>query len=396
MLSDRQLFRQLIAKTSDTPLNIEIVHASGSWMFGPGKKKYLDLVSGVSVSYLGHHDPDVVAAVKEQADKYLHLMVYGEYIQHPQVRLAELLVDNLPESLSQVYFVNSGSEAVEGAMKLAKRFTGRTEIVAFRNAYHGSSQGALSIMGGECFKNAFRPLLPGIRLLDFNDFSQLEQISRQCACVVVEPIQGEAGIRLPAPGFLKALREKCTEKGALLVFDEIQTAFAHTGPLFAFMHEQVVPDILVLAKGLGCGMPLGAFIASEHLLKSLASNPPLGHITTFGGHPVSCAAGLAGMKKLIAGMNSWNIPGKEAIFRKNLNHPSIREIRGKGLFLAVDLGDSERNIRTVFKAIENGVVSDWFLFNDHSFRISPPLTISEEDILLACDILNRSIEQTGK
>lgn len=274
MLSDRQLFRQLIAKTSDTPLNIEVVHASGSWMFGLDEKKYLDLVSGVSVSYLGHHDPDVVAAVKEQADKYLHLMVYGEYVQHPQVRLAELLVDNLPEPLNQVYFVNSGSEAIEGAMKLAKRFTGRTEIVAFRNGYHGSSQGALSIMGGECFKNAFRPLLPGIRLLDFNDFSQLEHISRQSACVVVEPIQGEAGIRLPAPGFLQALREKCTREGTLLVFDEIQTAFAHTGPLFAFLHEQVVPDILVLAKGLGCGMPLGAFVASEPLMKSLASNPP--------------------------------------------------------------------------------------------------------------------------
>ncbi len=377
-------------------MGLEIAEASGVWMFDPDGKKYLDLVSGVSVSYLGHNDPDVVQAVRKQAGRYMHLMVYGEFVQHPQVTLAGLLAGNLPPSLDQVYFVNSGSEAIEGAMKLAKRYTGRTEVIAFRNAYHGSSQGAMSILGGEAFKQAYRPLIPDTRFLDYNDPGGLSQITERTACVVAEPVQGEAGIVLPEPGFLEALRDRCTETGCLLVFDEIQTGFCRTGSLFAFEEYGVVPDILVLAKGLGCGMPLGAFIAGTERMEVLSHDPPLGHITTFGGHPVCCAAGLAGMEKLLTIRQELDIPGKEMLFRKHLEHPAIREIRGKGLLLAVELGNPDFTRKVIFKAIENGVVSDWFLFNEHAFRISPPLIISEEEILFACERLLQSLDEVSK
>lgn len=380
MLSDRQLFQRHIGKPSANPLNLEIVRASGVWMYGPSGEKYLDLAAGISVSYLGHNHPVVVAAVQEQAARYMHLMVYGEYVQSPQVRLAGLLARNLPETLDSVYFVNSGSEAIEGAMKLARRYTGRTESVAFKNAYHGSTQGALSIMGAEQYKQAFRPLLPDIRLIDFNDVEALDLISEKTACVVAEPVQGEAGIVLPAESFLQKLREKCNETGALLVFDEVQTGFCRTGPLFAFQETKTIPDILVLAKGLGCGMPLGAFISSSSVMQSLSHDPALGHITTFGGHPVSCAAGLAGLEVLLQMKDSLMIHEKEMQIRKALSHPMLREIRGRGLMLAAELGEGEVLQKFVRKAIEKGVVTDWFLFNDTSFRISPPLIITPEEI----------------
>jgi acetylornithine/succinyldiaminopimelate/putrescine aminotransferase len=396
MLSSRQLFLQHIGQTSDLPLMLEIESAEGIWLFSPDGRKYADLISGVSVSNIGHRHPHVIQAIKNQLDKHMHLMVYGEYIQAPQVKLAKLLADNLPSELNCTYFVNSGSEAIEGALKLAKRYTGRAEIIAFRNAYHGSTQGALSVMGGEEYKNSFRPLLPAITFLEFNNRSDLGKINTDAACVIIEPIQGEAGVRMPHDGFLKALREKCSETGTLLILDEIQTGFGRTGQLFSFRDWRIEPDILVLAKSLGGGLPLGAFISSREILSAFKTNPVLGHITTFGGNPVSCAAGLASLEVLLKGDIISQVIGKEQLFRENLVHPLIIEIRGKGLLLAMETGDKEITGRVIRKGLENGIVLDNFLFCDTAMRISPPLTITKDEILEVCRMLRETLENVSR
>jgi acetylornithine/N-succinyldiaminopimelate aminotransferase len=396
MLSSRQLFLEYIGQTSDAPLMLEIERAEGIWLFTADGRKYADLISGVSVSNIGHRNPDVIQAVKKQLDKHMHLMVYGEYIQAPQVKLAKLLVDNLPPGLNCIYFVNSGSEAIEGAMKLAKRFTGRPEIIGFRNAYHGSTQGALSVLGDEDYKNSFRPLLPAVTFLEFNNFTDLEKISRGTACVIIEPIQAEAGVRLPHSDFLKALREKCTETGTLLIFDEIQVGFGRTGSLFSFQDWQAEPDILALAKSLGGGLPLGAFISSREILSALKTRPVLGHITTFGGHPVSCAAGLAALEFLLKGNIIEQVRIKEQLFRENLVHPLIKEIRSRGLLMAAETGDKDIVRRVIRKGLEKGIVLDNFLFCDTAIRISPPLTITLGEITEVCGMLNETMECVGR
>lgn len=394
MLSKRQLFLNHVAQTSDSPLMLEVERAEGVYLFGPNGEKHFDLISGVSVSNVGHSHPKVVDAVKQQVDKYMHLMVYGEFIQNPQVQLATKLASLLPKSLDSVYFLNSGSEAIEGAMKLAKRYTGRTEIISFNNAYHGSTQGSLSIMGGEVLKQAFRPLLPDVRHLDYNNTEQLNHITSKTACVIVEPIQGEAGVVLPKNIFFSLLRERCTQVGALLVFDEIQTGLGRTGKMFAFEHFNVVPDILVLAKALGGGMPLGAFIASKEIMWSLTNNPVLGHITTFGGHPVSCAAALSSINVILDEKLIDSVSKKEKIFREILEkHPLVKEVRSKGLLMAIELGSFDKMMKLVKFGVEKGFITDWFLFCDTSFRISPPLTITEEECRLAAELIVKGLDE---
>jgi len=396
MSTNRQLFLKHLGQTSPSPLLLEIERAEGVFLYGPSGEKYLDLISGVSVSNTGHRHPKVVSAVKEQVDSYMHLMVYGEMIQSPQVKYAGYLAGSLPPSLDCVYFVNSGSEAVEGALKLAKRFTGRSKIVSFENSYHGSTHGALSIQGSEEFRNAFRPMLPDTFRARFNDTSSLKIIDERTACVIIEPVQGEAGIIWPEKGFLEILRQKCSETKSLLVFDEIQTAFGRLGHMFALDRFRVVPDILLLAKALGGGMPLGAFISSGEIMSSLMSKPPLGHITTFGGHPVCCAAGLASMKVLIEENLIGSCTGKSKIFRDMLRHDLISSIRGEGLLLAVQLKKPEYVRYAISKAPDFGLILDYFLFCNDSFRIAPPLTISEEEITLACRQVGALLDDTQK
>jgi acetylornithine/succinyldiaminopimelate/putrescine aminotransferase len=391
MLSQRQLFLNHVAQTSETPLALEIEKAEGVYLFDTSGKKYIDLIAGISVSNVGHRHPNVVAAIKSQLDKYMHLMVYGEYIQSPQVNLAKALSDVLPENLSAVYFVNSGSEAIEGAMKLAKRYTGRSEIISFKNAYHGSTHGSLSIMGSEEFKNAYRPLLPDTRQIEYNNLDQLKEITSKTACVVVETIQGEAGAIVPQNNFLVALRNRCSEVGALMIADEIQCGFGRTGKLFAFEHFNFLPDILCLAKGMGGGMPIGAFVSSLEIMSTLTNNPILGHITTFGGHPVSCAASLATLNTILEEKLLKSVSEKEALFRNMLVHPKIKSIHGQGLLLAIEFDSYEENKRIIDKCIENGVITDWFLFNAHSMRIAPPLTISLDEIKAACAVILAAI-----
>lgn len=392
MFTQRQLFLNYIAQTSETPLALEIEKAEGVYLYDVSGKRYLDLISGISVSNIGHRHPKVVTAIKDQLDKYMHLMVYGEYIQSPQVKLAKLLAEQLPSTLSSVYFVNSGSEAIEGAMKLAKRFTARTEIISFKNAYHGSTQGSLSIMGGEEFKNAFRPLLPDTNQIEFNNINDLKLITSRTACVIVETIQGEAGAIVPEVDFFKKLYARCKQVGALLVADEVQCGFGRTGKLFAFEHYDFVPDILCLAKGMGGGMPVGAFISSKEIMNTLSNNPILGHITTFGGHPICCAASIATLNVLLKEKLIEKVEAKEKLFRKLLKHPKIKSINGKGLLLAAEFESYGENKMIIDKCIEKGVIVDWFLFNAHSMRIAPPLTITEEEIKFACDVILKSIE----
>jgi acetylornithine/succinyldiaminopimelate/putrescine aminotransferase len=396
MFTNRQLFLKHLGQTSSSPLMLEIERAEGVFMYSPSGEKYLDLISGVSVSNTGHHHPRVVQAVKEQVDAYMHLMVYGEIIQSPQVKYAEYLAGFLPASLDCVYFVNSGSEAVEGALKLAKRFTGRSKIISFENSYHGSTHGALSIQGSEEYRNAFRPLLPDTFRARFNDADSLSIIDKRTACVVIEPVQGEGGVIFPDKGFLELVRQKCTDTNSLLVFDEIQTGFGRTGHMFAIDRFMVVPDILLLAKALGGGMPLGAFISSGEIMLSLMSKPPLGHITTFGGHPVCCAAGLASMKVLMEENLIESCSDKSNLFRDLLKHDLINSIRGEGLLLAVQLARPEYVKYAVAKAPEFGLILDYFLFCDDAFRIAPPLTISEEEISLACRQICNLLEDARK
>ena len=392
MLTLRQLFLANNAQTTDFPLLLEFERAVGVYMYDAAGKPYLDLISGIGVSALGHGNPYVINAIKDQLDKYMHLMVYGEYVQTPQVRFAEKLVSLLPQNLSSVYFVNSGAEAIEGALKLTKCFTGRSQIVACHHSYHGSTQGALSVMGNEEYKQAYRPLLPGVNFIRFNHIDDLQFITEQTACVVIETVQGEAGIRIPGITYMQALRNRCTKTGTLLILDEIQAAFGRTGKLFAFEHFDIVPDVLVLAKALGGGMPIGAFIASNEVMSSLKENPILGHITTFGGHPVCCAAGLAALEVLLNERLVEQVDAKAALFRELLVHPAIKEVRGKGLMLALELESFELNKKIIDRCIANGVVVDWFLHCSNSMRIAPPLIITHDEIIKACEVILEAID----
>lgn len=394
MTSRKQLFLKHFGQTSVNPLAIEIDKANGIYLYDSEGNEYIDLISGVCVSNLGHNYPEVVKAIKDQADKHLHLMVYGELLQAPQIKLVSLLIKNLPATLNSVYLVNSGSEAIEGALKLAKRFTGRHEIVAFKNSYHGSTHGALSILGNELYKNAFRPLVPSIRFLEFNRKDQLKQISTETACVVVEPIQAEAGIIMPENNFLAELRKRCLETRSLLVFDEVQTGIGRTGTLFAFEQFKVVPDILVLAKALGGGMPLGAFISASEKMSVLKTNPSLGHITTFGGHPVSCAAACASLKTLLNREIISDVKRKGELFKKIIKHKAIKEFRGSGLLYAVELNDPDHAKRLIEQAPGYKILIDSFLFRPDSFRIAPPLNITDDEINLVSNRLLELIEQT--
>lgn len=386
MLTQRQLFLRHLAPTSPAPLGLEIVRAEGCRLFDRHGKSYLDLIAGIGVSSLGHRHPRVEAAVRRQVRKYWHTMVYGEYVLAPQVKLAALLAKNLP-GLDSVYLVNSGTEAVEGAMKLAKRATGRAEIVACRHAYHGSTQGAASLQWPTDFTRAFQPLLPGIRHIEFNADADLAHINAQTAAVIVETVQAEWGLRPPRTAWLRALRQRCDEVGALLILDEIQAGMGRTGTLFAFEQHGIRPDVLLLAKGFGGGMPIGAFVAPRSLMETLSFDPVLGHITTFGGHPVSAAAALATLEILLETDLMAQVPQKEALFHKLLAHKKIREVRSAGLWLAVDLGEAPAVQQVIKFCLENGVVTDWFLFNDRSLRICPPLTISEAEIHEACRVI---------
>jgi acetylornithine/succinyldiaminopimelate/putrescine aminotransferase len=392
MLTNRQLFFQHIAQTSDAPLALEIEKAKGVYLFDTSGKKYLDLISGITVSNLGHSHPKVIEAIKQQLDQYMHLMVYGEYIQSPQVKLAKLLTEQLPSNLNSVFFVNSGSEAVEGALKLSRKYSGRREMISCRNAYHGCTFGAMSVMGTDVYKQAFGPLLPDVTWIDFNNPDQLNQITPKTACVIIEPIQAESGVKLPDGKYLKLLRERCNRMGSMLIFDEVQTGYGRTGKLFAFEYYDVIPDILVLAKGLGGGLPLGAFISSREIMSVLSHNPSLGHITTFGGNPVSCSASLSTLQILLEEKYIQKTEPKAILFKELLKHPKIRDVRGKGLFLSIELDNFEQVKKVLAKCIENGVIADWFLFATNCIRIAPPLIITEDEIRQSCKVIVEAID----
>jgi len=390
-MTQRELFLHHIAQTSSAPLGLEIIKAEGALLFDINGQIFIDLIGGISVANVGHRHPKVVQAIKDQVDAYLHIMVYGEFIETPQVQYAKLLTGHLPSLLNSVYFTNSGAEATEGAMKLAKRFNGRTEVIAFNNSYHGSTQGALSIMGSEYWRNAFRPLLPGVHHFDYNSQEAIDSITEETSCIVIETVQGEAGIIAPSKDWMQALRKKCSETGALLILDEIQTGFGRTGKLWGFEHFDVIPDILLLGKALGGGMPLGAFIADRKLISTLAEDPVLGHITTFGGHPVCCAAGCAALQALLDEEMIEKVKEKETSFHSLLVHQKIRSVRSFGLWLAVEFDSFETNKKIIDYCIANGVLTDWFLFAPNCLRISPPLTISGDQIEKACETLLKAI-----
>jgi len=391
-ITNRQIFLQHLAQTSDSPLMLEIERAEGLYLLDVSGKRYLDLISGISVSNLGHRHPKVISAIEEQLKKYMHLMVYGEFVETPQTQFAKLLTDNLPPQLNSVYFTNSGTEATEGALKLAKRFSNRSEIVSFRNSYHGSTQGALSVLGDENFRNAFRPLIPGNRLLHFNHEDDLLLITEETAAVIAEPVQAEAGVVIPHHKFLQQLRKRCDDTGALLILDECQTGMGRTGTLWCFDQLEIIPDILLLAKSLGGGMPLGAFIANHEMMNSLSNNPALGHITTFGGHPVSCAAGHAAMKVLLEENLIRDVEEKKNLFIELLHHSAIKSVRAAGLLMAIEFESETINKKTIAECIQRGVITDWFMFAPRCMRIVPPLIISEEEIQNACSIILQSID----
>lgn len=393
-LTNRQIFYQYLGLPAHINRALEIVKAEGIYIYDVDGKRFTDLVSGVSVSNIGHRHPKVLDAIHQQLEKYMHLMVYGKYIQSPQVKLAQKLAENLPGNLDSVFFVNSGSEAIEGALKLAKRMTRRSEMIAFKHAYHGSTHGALSVLGNEEMKYAYRPLLPDVHFLNFNEKSELEQITTQTACVIVETVQAEAGILIPEKSYLYALRKKCDETGTVLIFDEVQMGFGRTGKLFAFEHYEVVPDILCLAKGMGGGMPIGAFISSSENMNLLTHNPALGHITTFGGHPVSCAAALASLEVILENDLHTQASAKGELFVKLLkNHTTVQCIRQIGLMLAIELKPEYQVGKLVATLQNNGLIVDQFLFNNSSFRIAPPLTISIEEIQEASKSVLKSLNE---
>tara|TARA_B100000900_G_scaffold405741_1_gene415774 strand:- start:277 stop:1455 length:1179 start_codon:yes stop_codon:yes gene_type:complete len=391
-MKTKELFIKHQGQTTPYPSCIEVESAKGVYITDTSGKSYLDLVAGISACTLGHCHPRVLKAVQDQAEKYMHVMVYGEFIQNPQLELAKKLASLLPESLNCTYFVNSGVEAIEASMKLAKRYTGRSEIISCKNSYHGSTQGALSIMGNETYKNKFRPLVPDCNQIRYNDQSSIEYITKKTAAVVLEPVQGASGFITPTNNFLNAVRAKCDEVGALLIFDEIQTCFGRTGKLFGFETYNVIPDVLCMAKGMGGGMPIGSFTTSSELMHSLRENPKLGHITTFGGHPIACAAALATLNELCETDLIKNVSTKESLFRSVLIHPKIKEIRGVGLMLALEFEDAEICQKVVNIGLERGILSFFFLFTDTAVRLSPPLTISEKEIRVAgkiiCNILD--------
>ena len=369
----RQLFLEHVGQTSDNPMMLEVERAEGIYLYGRDGKRWIDLISGVSVSAVGHGNRQVIDAICSQAQDYLHLMVYGEAVESPQVRYAQRIASLLPDPLDTVYFVNSGSEAVEGALKLAKRYTGRTEIIYYKNAYHGSTHGSLSVMGGEEYRNAYRPLLPDTRQIRFNEPADLRYVTPRTACVIIEPVQGEGGIFPADRDYLQALRDRCDQTGTLLIYDEIQTGLGRTGTLYFFQQYGIVPDILCTAKAFGGGMPLGAFIASNRIMSVLKTNPVLGHITTFGGHPVCCAAGLAALEYILSERLTEQADAKGALYESLLaGHPLVREIR---------------RTRIVLRAIDRGLMTEWFLFHDTAMRIAPPLTITDAEIRESCEIL---------
>ena len=393
----RKQFLEHVGQTSPSPMMVEVARAEGSFFYTPEGKRYFDLVAGVSVSNVGHANPAVVEAVQKQAADYMHVMVYGEMVERPQVEYARRIAELAPGDLNCVYFVNSGAEAVEVALKLAKRYTGRTELISMRRAYHGSTHGAMSMMGtpeGEEWKAEFRPLLPDVKSIEFNSFEDLAEITERTAGVLCEVVQGEAGVRLPNPEWLRALRARCTEVGALLIFDEIQTGMGRTGAMFASAKYDVTPDVMCLAKAFGGGMPLGGVMSKKQILDSFTHNPVLGHITTFGGHPVCCAAGLTALNYLLDNKVVESVEAKGAMFEERLkSHPRVLEIRRSGLLLALELGKPEYLYRLMEIFKEEGIMSDWFLYCDTAFRISPPLTISETEIAECCQIIRRSLDR---
>ncbi|MBK6329244.1 MAG: aspartate aminotransferase family protein [Bacteroidetes bacterium] len=392
-MTQRQLFLHHVAQTSDAPLCFEVSKANGVYLYDAQGKKHIDLIGGISVCNVGHGNQHVIEAIKKQVDDYLHVMVYGEVIQSPQVQYATALASRLPSSLQSIYFTNSGSEATEGAMKLAKRVTGRSKMISFKKAYHGSTQGALSVMGSEYWQQAFRPLLPDIFQFQYNSAEVLSHIDEHTACIILEPVQSEAGVLVPDQAWLKAIRTKCDETGCLLIFDEIQTAFGRTSTLFRFEAIDVIPDILLLGKALGGGMPLGAFVSSKSHMDTFTYHPVLGHITTFGGHPVSCAAGLAAWQYLQTSQIVTQVSEHEKLFTSLLKHPSIIQLNSCGLLMALHFDSYETNKKIIDACIAKGVFTDWFLFASNAMRIAPPLTINEEEIRMACDIILEAINE---
>lgn len=401
----RQLFFDHLAQTSRFPLALEIERAEGCILYGTEGRQYYDLISGIGVSNVGHRHPEVTQAIKDQADRYLHLMVYGEYVQAPQVLLAAALTESLRQEqpdaspfglIDRVYFTNSGTEAVEGAMKIAKRFTGRFEFVSCVDAYHGATQGALSLAGQSFFQDNFRPLLPGTRRIRYAVAEDLASITTQTAAFVVEVVGGESGVRVPEKSYLEAVRQRCSETGTLLILDEVQTGFGRTGTFWAFEDYGIYPDILVSAKGMGGGMPIGAFMASQAVMSCLTDNPVLGHITTFGGHPVSCAASLATYRVIQDQSLHQDAERKGQLFKGRLGaHPLVREVRGKGLMLAAQFDSFAQLEKIIAGCIDEGVIVDWFLFCDNAMRIAPPLTISDQQITEVCDTILRVLDRVN-
>lgn len=375
------------AQTTQFAAGFEVAKAQGSYIYGTDGKKYLDFVAGVSANTLGHSHPQIISAIKEQADKYLHVMVYGEYAQEMPVKLCQLLAENTPEPLEVTYLVNSGAEAIDGALKLAKRYTGREEIISFKNSYHGNTHGALSVSGNEYHKNAFRPLLPLVNFIEFNAEEDLKKITEKTAGVIMETIQGAAGFLVPDRSYIQKLKKRCEETGALLILDEIQPGFGRTGKLFAFEHYGIIPDILVMGKGMGGGVPVGAFMSSRKIMETLSHSPKLGHITTFGGNPLIAAASHATLKEVLSSGLMNEISKKEQLFRELLVHPKIKKINGKGLMLAVDLGSPDYTLKVAKDCMGKGLIVFWQLYRNEYLRISPPLTISEEEIREGCRIL---------
>lgn len=384
-MNNRQVFQQYVAQTSEEPVGLEIVSAEGNYLFDKDGNKYLDLIGGISVCNIGHRHPDVVSAIKKQVDSYMHVMVYGELVQSPQVQYAKLLATHLPKSLNSVYFTNSGAEAIEGAIKLARRYTGRPGIISCNNSYHGSTTGALSILGDEYWRNAFRPLMPGVRHYDYNSHALINAIDTDTGCVIVETVQAEAGVITADDGWMQRLRDACTAMGTLLIFDDVQGAFGRTGKLWG--SEDIVADVVILGKALGGGMPLGAFVADKSIMNVLTHNPVLGHITTFGGHPVSCAAGMAAMQVLLKEQLAESVVAKEQLFHSYLQHPSIKKVRSKGLLIAVELDNAAYTREVIQRCLVNGVFTDWFLFAPECIRIAPPLTITPDEIQHACEVI---------
>ncbi len=387
------IYKKYQAQTFPYPSLLEIKHAKGSYIYDINDKKYLDFIAGVSATSLGHSNPQIINAVKNQIDRFTHVMVYGEYIQEPQYKLAKLLSDNLPDNLTTTYFTNSGTEAIEGAMKLSKRINGRSEIIYFKDSYHGSTQGSLSVMGNEEYKSKYRPLLPNCKQIIFNDIKSLDSITNKTSAVIIETVQGASGFKIAKKSFLEELNKRCKENNVLIIIDGIQTCFGRTGKLFGFESTEIIPDILCIAKGMGGGFPIGAFISSWENMNKLTFNPKLGHITTFGGHPVNCAASLATLKYILKEKIIDQIDSKEKLFRKHLKHKKIKSISGKGLMLSIDLYNNNYTNKIVEDCMNDGLLLFFFLFNDSSIRITPPLTISEEEIIKGCEIIINNLNK---